>query len=62
MPFARSLLCGFLLLFSFAGAKAQNGVSDKEIVIGQFAAMSGPAASSWRVTTTSGVMAQAPIE
>jgi branched-chain amino acid transport system substrate-binding protein len=44
MPFARSLLCGFLLLFSFAGANAQNGVSDKEIVVGQFAAMSGPAA------------------
>lgn len=36
-------LCLPLLLFAAIGAGAETGVSDKEIVVGQFAAMSGPA-------------------
>lgn len=44
MSFARCLLCSLILVLSIAGAHAQNGVSDKEILVGQFAATSGPAA------------------
>lgn len=43
MNFARTLPTLLLLLIS-AVAGAQTGVTDKEIVVGQFAAMSGPAA------------------
>lgn len=33
-----------LILLAGIGARAENGVTDKEIVVGQFAALSGPAA------------------
>ena len=38
------LLLMTLVLLAGAGSRAETGVSDKEIIVGQFAAMSGPAA------------------
>ncbi len=43
MRLVKSLLVSLLLVAGSAG-HAENGVSDKEIVVGQFAALSGPAA------------------
>ncbi len=43
MKVARHVLA-WVLVFSAAGAAAENGVTEKEIIVGQFAAMTGPAA------------------